>query len=141
MTGPEEDGNDYSNWSLAHLVKYAHLVHSYSVFTGKQFDDLRLLSNEIGVGYKITSDKDSTKEGEAEETWNGLGDLKQKGESSPTIITDPEDDEKLKSKVYEFCQRKIYNYMDRFACKICEKQFKGHHYVEKHIMNKHNDEI
>jgi len=63
-------------------------------------------------------------------------------EKGPQIVLDPEEDEEHIERRTEYCQRKTKELnIDRYSCQICDKLFRAPHYVEKHILNKHDTKV
>lgn len=63
-------------------------------------------------------------------------------QNGPQIMQDPLQDEELIERRTEYCQRKTKELnMDRYSCQICDKLFRAPHYVEKHILNKHESKL
>jgi hypothetical protein len=63
-------------------------------------------------------------------------------DKGPQLIQDPSEDEKMKDFITRYCNRKTSEVgPERYACLLCEKNFKGSHFVEKHITVKHEETI
>ena len=63
-------------------------------------------------------------------------------EQGPKVMQDPLEDEELVDRRNEYCQKKTKELnIDRYSCQICDKLFRAPHYVEKHILNKHENKV
>lgn len=63
-------------------------------------------------------------------------------DAGPQIMSDPNENEEIVEGRTEYCRKKIKEInADRYSCQFCEKLFKAPHYVQNHILNKHEDKI
>ena len=123
---------------------YLRRVHGYCYYSGVHAQDERQLSSKCGPIYlrsKILEEqKDEQDVSIFEKQIVDKAQALIDAESQPP--KNPDNDEELKSKIESYCKAKTENIgPERYACLICEKNFKGSHFVEKHVQNKHSDKI
>ena len=135
---------------------YLRRVHAFCYYCCEEYDDERMLASKCGpqhVRLMKLQDQSEAKEelddGEVvDEDAPTLFEQKNSDKiqaiisKGPQLMNDPEEDKELVDRRTQYCQKKTKELnVDRYSCQICDKLFRAPHYVEKHLLNKHDDEV
>lgn len=124
---------------LSLQILYLRRVHSFDFHSAEQFDDERLLSAKHGpITLRTEGDFEKASQYESDYT-NKINDLLSEEAEE---LCDPSEAEDVKEEIEHYLKKKVQEVgNERFACLICNKNFKASHFVEKHVSNKHIDKV
>lgn len=152
----DSEFNRSENEQLDLQLLYLRRVHAFCYYCCEEYDDERMLASKCGPQHvrliKLkddTENKEQLDDGEVidedaptlfeQRNYEKIQAIIEKG---PQIMTNPEEDEELVERRTEYCQKRTKELnMDRYSCLICDKLFRAPHYVEKHILNKHEEKV
>lgn len=152
----QEDERDL-RYQLDLQLLYLRRVHAFCFYCCEEYEDERMLASKCGPMHVrlmklYNAQAESQKELDEGEVFDEnaptLFEQQNKEkilkiiEASPKPLIDPSENEEIVEARTQYCKRKIKEITaDRYLCDICEKLFRAPHYVEKHILNKHEDKV
>lgn len=126
-------------------VAYLREVHVFCYYCAKQFSDFDALLQTCGEVH--ARDTRSTRSEESQQEFCRQLDEKIAARLAQTLpVSQPPEETVVNKHVNEFIQANISQKVlkktkDAFACKFCQKMFMASNFVEKHILNKHEDQL